>query len=363
MRASASASYTRLIVLSVAPGPIGIFITHFSSRYSFSEEAPCSGRSRVSVAPQRAPSSFAFLLFGHRSVSFRFVPFRSRARKANRFVHVRIHRGSPGRILARFSSRAGFAFLERWLDDQFRFAKIRDVERRGTGLSGCISLSRQLHRILAILVRGSLARSVGEDEVAGGFLLEIRAKEYARGLLVARDFVADNDGSRAVDNREIVPRRDTMLPAAVGKKHAISSRESHHRSRAEPGDNRVEKNVRASFVCPINPLFERTDCRYRLRDVTSLVGWILLFPGQHSSSPSSPNGFSGMHDDPSFFAPFQCLRPFLSFGSRFAPERAPPTEKHLAGFASLFFANLVPLVDLSRRASFPRDSRGNHPRF
>jgi len=30
-----------------------------------------------------------------------------------------------------------------------------------------------------------------------------------------------------------------------------------------------------------------------------------LFPGQHSSSPPSPNGFSGMHDDPSFFASFR----------------------------------------------------------
>ena len=42
------ASSSRLIVLSVALGPIRIFITHFSPRHSFSEEAPCSVRTRTS---------------------------------------------------------------------------------------------------------------------------------------------------------------------------------------------------------------------------------------------------------------------------------------------------------------------------
>lgn len=42
------ASSSRLIVLSVALGPIRIFITHFSPRHSFSEEAPCSVHTRTS---------------------------------------------------------------------------------------------------------------------------------------------------------------------------------------------------------------------------------------------------------------------------------------------------------------------------
>lgn len=40
-------------------------------------------------------------------------------------------------------------------------------------------------------------------------------------------------------------------------------------------------------------------------------------------SGASPNGFSGMRDDPSSFAPYRCLRSFfLSFGLRFAAGRA-----------------------------------------
>ena len=52
-------SSSRLIVLSVAPGLIRIFITHFSPRYSFLEEAPCS----VHALAILRSSTDSFLLF------------------------------------------------------------------------------------------------------------------------------------------------------------------------------------------------------------------------------------------------------------------------------------------------------------
>ena len=100
----------------------------------------------------------------------------------------------------------------------------------------------------------------------------------------------------------------TLKSNSARRRHEfLHARGLIHRSRARnraPEEKKQSKSIsRVGFAWSIR--FSIADIVARERErVASLVGWILLFPGQHSSSARSPDGFSGIHDDPSSFAPY-----------------------------------------------------------